>query len=192
MKKWRRGSELSCPGNLKEHVTPLIVAEIKWFKSPTAKMLYNDRRRHDLYTVERATNEKAKGDFFGGELTAMTSKEAAKPDEEAVAQVVGCTLEYVVYMCTMVNEVVLVYKFGNVGCTLEYVVYMCTMVNEVVLVYKFGNVADYATDDGVWGGERRGLGSMGRDRSPKSPKFKEDEEQNLRFPQPYTTLFHRD
>ena len=32
------------------------------------------RRRHDLYTVERATKEKAKGDFFGGELTAMTSK----------------------------------------------------------------------------------------------------------------------
>ncbi|CAN7086196.1 unnamed protein product, partial [Brassica oleracea var. botrytis] len=42
------------------------------------------RRCQDLYTVERATKEKAKGDFFGGELTAMTSKEAAKPDEEAV------------------------------------------------------------------------------------------------------------
>ncbi|KAG2252888.1 hypothetical protein Bca52824_083024 [Brassica carinata] len=41
------------------------------------------RRCQDLYTVERATKEKAKGDFFGGELTAMTSK-AAKPDEEAV------------------------------------------------------------------------------------------------------------
>ncbi|CAF1862860.1 unnamed protein product [Brassica oleracea] len=42
------------------------------------------RRHHEPYTVERATKEKAKGDFFGGELTAMTSKEAAKPDEEAV------------------------------------------------------------------------------------------------------------
>jgi len=51
MKKCRRGngirftasflrSELSCPGNLKEQVTPLIVAEIKWFKSPTAKCIY--------------------------------------------------------------------------------------------------------------------------------------------------------
>ena len=32
------------------------------------------RRHHEPYTVERATKEKAKGDFFGGELTAMTSK----------------------------------------------------------------------------------------------------------------------
>ncbi|KAH0869283.1 hypothetical protein HID58_076305 [Brassica napus] len=48
------------------------------------RLVVLQRRRHDLYTVERATKEKAKGDFFGGELTAMTSKEAAKPDEEAV------------------------------------------------------------------------------------------------------------
>jgi hypothetical protein len=47
IKKWSLGkgirftasflrSELSCPGNLKQHVTPDIVAEIKWFRSPTA------------------------------------------------------------------------------------------------------------------------------------------------------------
>ncbi|WZZ73484.1 hypothetical protein YC2023_084854 [Brassica napus] len=28
--------------------------------------------------------------------------------------------------------------------------------------------------------------------SLKSPKFKEDEEHNMRFPQPYKALFHRD
>jgi hypothetical protein len=49
MKKWRRGkgirftanlrrSEFSCPGNLKQQVTPLMVAEIKWFRSPTAEI----------------------------------------------------------------------------------------------------------------------------------------------------------
>ncbi|KAH0913239.1 hypothetical protein HID58_036560 [Brassica napus] len=32
------------------------------------------RRHHDVYTVERATKEKAKSDFFGGELTAVRSK----------------------------------------------------------------------------------------------------------------------
>lgn len=48
MKKWRRGngirltasfrrSEFSWPGNLKQQVTPLIVAEIKWLRSPTVK-----------------------------------------------------------------------------------------------------------------------------------------------------------
>lgn len=31
-----RRSELSWPGNLKQHVTPDMVADIKWFKSPTA------------------------------------------------------------------------------------------------------------------------------------------------------------
>lgn len=47
MKKWRRGkgirftaslrrSEFSCPGKRRQHVTPLIVVEIKWFRSPTA------------------------------------------------------------------------------------------------------------------------------------------------------------
>ncbi|BAS77163.1 Os02g0167366 [Oryza sativa Japonica Group] len=45
MKKWRRGkgikltaslrrSEFSCPGKRRQHVTPLMVAEIRWFRSP--------------------------------------------------------------------------------------------------------------------------------------------------------------
>jgi hypothetical protein len=48
MKKWRRGkgmrftaslrrSELSCPGNRRQQVTPLIVAEMRWFRSPTER-----------------------------------------------------------------------------------------------------------------------------------------------------------
>ncbi|CAF2050928.1 unnamed protein product [Brassica napus] len=41
------------------------------------------RRHHDVYTVERATKEKAKSDFFGGELTAVRSK-VTKPEEEAI------------------------------------------------------------------------------------------------------------
>jgi len=46
MKKWRRGkgikftasfrrSEFNWPGNRRQHVTPLMVAEIKWLRSPT-------------------------------------------------------------------------------------------------------------------------------------------------------------
>jgi len=45
MKKWRRGkgikftanflrSELSCPGNLRQQVTPEMAAETKWLRSP--------------------------------------------------------------------------------------------------------------------------------------------------------------
>ena len=52
MKKWSRGngikftasfrrSEFSWPGNLKQQVTPLIVAEIRWFKSPTGYIWWN-------------------------------------------------------------------------------------------------------------------------------------------------------
>jgi hypothetical protein len=54
MKKWRRGkgirftanfrrSEFSWPGNLKQQVTPLMVAEIKWFRSPTAENSTNSK-----------------------------------------------------------------------------------------------------------------------------------------------------
>ena len=85
-------------------------------------------------------------------------------------QVLGCTLEYVVYMCTMGNEVVLVYKFENVGIFLnehERKWYLCcTCVHNLrcLLILFFGCVflvaADYATDDGVWGGEGRGLESI--------------------------------
>jgi len=46
MKKWRRGkgikltasfrrSEFSWPGNRRQQVTPLMVAEMRWFRSPT-------------------------------------------------------------------------------------------------------------------------------------------------------------
>ncbi|MFS8003512.1 hypothetical protein Hanom_Chr13g01214851 [Helianthus anomalus] len=48
MKKWSRGngirltaslrrSEFSWPGNRRQQVTPLMVVDIKWFKSPTTK-----------------------------------------------------------------------------------------------------------------------------------------------------------
>jgi len=47
MKKCRRGngirftasflrSELSCPGKRRQQVTPLMVAEMRWLRSPTA------------------------------------------------------------------------------------------------------------------------------------------------------------
>jgi len=47
MKKWRRGngirftasflrSEFSCPGKRRQQVTPLMVAEMRWLRSPTA------------------------------------------------------------------------------------------------------------------------------------------------------------
>uniref|UniRef100_A0A0A9A9N5 TUBB2 n=1 Tax=Arundo donax TaxID=35708 RepID=A0A0A9A9N5_ARUDO len=47
MKKWSRGkgirftaslrrSEFSCPGKRRQQVTPLMVALIRWFRSPTA------------------------------------------------------------------------------------------------------------------------------------------------------------
>lgn len=66
MKKWRRGngirftasfrrSELSWPGNLRQQVTPLIVAEIKWFRSPTAaKNSYNEIQGEALDCTETA------------------------------------------------------------------------------------------------------------------------------------------
>ena len=58
MKKWRRGngmrftaslrrSELSWPGNLKQQVTPDMVADIKWFKSPTVD------RRYQMIQIRR-------------------------------------------------------------------------------------------------------------------------------------------
>lgn len=56
MKKWRRGkgmrftasflrSEFNWPGNRKQQVTPDIVAEIRWFKSPTA---HNQKHKYKI------------------------------------------------------------------------------------------------------------------------------------------------
>jgi len=53
MKKWRRGkgikltasfrrSEFSWPGNRKQQVTPLMVAEMRWFRSPTGNIKKHD------------------------------------------------------------------------------------------------------------------------------------------------------
>jgi hypothetical protein len=59
MKKCRRGkgirftasflrSELSWPGNLRQQVTPLIVAEIRWFRSPTVTKINNSMSTQHL------------------------------------------------------------------------------------------------------------------------------------------------
>ncbi|KAG5388001.1 hypothetical protein IGI04_029542 [Brassica rapa subsp. trilocularis] len=91
----------------------------------TCNIFITKRRHHDLYTVERATKEKAKGDFFGGELTAVRSK-VTKPEEEAINER---------------NE-----DFVSLADVLD--------------AEHDPHVTDYATDDGVWGGEGRGLESI--------------------------------
>jgi hypothetical protein len=70
MKKWRRGngikltaslrrSEFSCPGKRRQQVTPLIVAEIRWFKSPTAKQTGKNKvSRMHVHVQMAETNEK--------------------------------------------------------------------------------------------------------------------------------------
>lgn len=62
MKKWRRGkgirltaslrrSELSWPGNRRQHVTPLIVVEIKWFRSPTASCHQQHKKYQSMQEI---------------------------------------------------------------------------------------------------------------------------------------------
>ena len=87
MKKWRRGkgmrltasfrrSELSWPGNLKQHVTPDIVAEIRWFKSPTVmKEQEQEHKRYNKLETGNGIRREKRG------LTARSSElEGSKAD----------------------------------------------------------------------------------------------------------------
>uniref|UniRef100_A0A2P2LX96 Uncharacterized protein n=1 Tax=Rhizophora mucronata TaxID=61149 RepID=A0A2P2LX96_RHIMU len=62
MKKWRRGkgikftasfrrSELSCPGKRRQQVTPLIVVEIKWLRSPKLGLVSLRVRKQISYSA---------------------------------------------------------------------------------------------------------------------------------------------
>ena len=74
-------SEFSCPGNLRQHVTPDIVAEIKWLRSPTVvqKNINLRREKHSDSKEKSIENMGDKGltarsgEFEGSEADVVQS-----------------------------------------------------------------------------------------------------------------------